>query len=1089
MAEQSGSTDPNDAIHEVIEEIPSSTPVASGKEAETTEVTSTSDELAAVEITPKSPAVNLTLAIQKPGRGSQLKKVTTPAVAAPSPPTTRSAAGKKKAEQEKKRGKGNPPPLGSLPEAEAQAESNEGQTEPRRSLWPGEMASISAPKDDGGRESGAFSNIIHTYTMKFENNKPTPKIPLCRLVQFTRVLSTPLIEYKEMIGSDVYEEFERARQKSPSKIAWYHENMTSSAAAYILSFGEVSAAKDAQLVAEEEARKQGKPLSSKQKKDMWDARVKEICASWSSQVFKYATVVNPSLGPEFLATVRELHNSLARVEKSKLEVAHSVGLDRVKAFAAAGIHNNLKIELLKVHYSNEKTREKYHHPAKFDVDNDLRPWLQQWALWSSLELLSCDIVRKIGIVRSPKEEDEEEKTARLEADVDKFRAYFEDIRDRFWTTIWYPIEDRQDVHLNIKRAKRLVFRYYVWHLQSEKAHACFLLWRNPAHKYSMYNSQDPLCRGLLTLSDWELKNSPWWVDQTCDDENVVCVVDAEQVCFDKIMKEEERFNVSHDRFESGEEEDVIAQAELVEPSSKVDGLVLDTSRTKKQKEARQSSKADEEEDTGGNTPTGKAKEQRNPGSEPETETLVAEVDPIVPEAGTSSPAVEEEATGHDKSVQKEDARSKKRSKKQANLQLLYEGCFREDVYFPMKNKCVIVKSSLKETHDLLHGNKAKTIKDPVPIVEELKKMCAALESKRAGGYLMNNKQVPTVADCLYLDLPTGLKIDEDDTVPTWNIFPGEDDLPRKLMGLGRIILDDRGCLIILHQGTLRSAQQIADALDTYTGIWKQVTTYDEHRNYKIYHSKVEVFCKASHNFIIPKLDMPPFDLENSGRECSFISNYNQISTSKLDDGGRRKCTGFVQTLLENFTAQGDIVIDFVGEWGATLQAANNCGRCCIVAETRKNAFDSLQRVLGSLHQPAKANPEPSAAPQKSLGKKPLGDDDDLDDIFGDRETQSAEQDVEPERRPIGGFSYGGFLNRSNYQDSLIFSPEQSYRLPEYAEKRAGFLAQFTSTAGDTPGSSLDRSPKRHPFVLDEASDDDEGIVSLESDGEPFDTSH
>ncbi|KAL3675201.1 hypothetical protein R1sor_025149 [Riccia sorocarpa] len=222
------------------------------------------------------------------------------------------------------------------------------------------------------------------------------------------------------------------------------------------------------------------------------------------------------------------------------------------------------------------------------------------------------------------------------------------------------------------------------------------------------------------------------------------------------MKEEEPFNVSHDRFESGEEEDVIAQAEFVEPSSKVDGLVLDTSRTKKQKEARQLSKADEEEDTCGNTPTGKAKEQRNPISgrtrsakkqttkekapkqlkkkrdepaeaepEPEIETPMAEVDPIIPEAGTSSPAVEEQATGHDKSVQKEDARSKKRSKKQANLQLLYEGCFKEDVYFPLKNRCVIVKSSLKETHDLLHGNKAKTIKDPVPIVEELKKMCTA----------------------------------------------------------------------------------------------------------------------------------------------------------------------------------------------------------------------------------------------------------------------------------------------------------------------------------------------------------------------------
>ncbi|KAL3682278.1 hypothetical protein R1sor_000300 [Riccia sorocarpa] len=145
------STDPNEAIHQVLEEIPASSPIASRKEAEATEGTSTSDDPVAAEITPKSPAVvvNSTHAIQKPVRGSQLKKVTTPAVAAPSPPTTRSAAGKKKALQER-RAKGNDPPLGSLPEAEAQAESNEGQTEPRRSLWLGEMASISAPKEDGG---------------------------------------------------------------------------------------------------------------------------------------------------------------------------------------------------------------------------------------------------------------------------------------------------------------------------------------------------------------------------------------------------------------------------------------------------------------------------------------------------------------------------------------------------------------------------------------------------------------------------------------------------------------------------------------------------------------------------------------------------------------------------------------------------------------------------------------------------------------------------------------------------------------------------------------------------------------------------
>ncbi|KAL3688133.1 hypothetical protein R1sor_014442 [Riccia sorocarpa] len=126
-----------------------------------------------------------------------------------------------------------------------------------------------------------------------------------------------------------------------------------------------------------------------------------------------------SKGNPFLLNKRKRCGTLVlkKVEKSKREVAHSVGLDRVKAFALAGIHNSLKIELLKVHYSDEKTREKYHHPTKFDVDNDLRPWLAQWALWSSLELLSCDIVRKIGIVRGPKEEDDDERTARLDAEV------------------------------------------------------------------------------------------------------------------------------------------------------------------------------------------------------------------------------------------------------------------------------------------------------------------------------------------------------------------------------------------------------------------------------------------------------------------------------------------------------------------------------------------------------------------------------------------------------------------------------------------------------------------------------------------------
>ncbi|KAL3679266.1 hypothetical protein R1sor_022222 [Riccia sorocarpa] len=153
MAEHSGSTDPTEQIDQVLQAISASSPIPSGQEVDTTLPTSCSvDPLAAV-IAPTSPAaahVNSTPAIHKPLRGSQSKKSSTPALSAIFPPTTRSAAGKKRRDQER----GKKPKdhlLGSVAEAETQAKSDaEGPTEPRRSLWPGDMASISAHKDDGG---------------------------------------------------------------------------------------------------------------------------------------------------------------------------------------------------------------------------------------------------------------------------------------------------------------------------------------------------------------------------------------------------------------------------------------------------------------------------------------------------------------------------------------------------------------------------------------------------------------------------------------------------------------------------------------------------------------------------------------------------------------------------------------------------------------------------------------------------------------------------------------------------------------------------------------------------------------------------
>ncbi|KAL3694012.1 hypothetical protein R1sor_007663 [Riccia sorocarpa] len=91
-----------------------------------------------------------------------------------------------------------------------------------------------------------------------------------------QVLSTPLNAYKAMIGDDVYEEFEKSRLKAPPNKTWYNENMTAAAASYILSYAEVTTAKDLQPDVEaEEEKRLGKSLTTKQKKDIWEAKVKE----------------------------------------------------------------------------------------------------------------------------------------------------------------------------------------------------------------------------------------------------------------------------------------------------------------------------------------------------------------------------------------------------------------------------------------------------------------------------------------------------------------------------------------------------------------------------------------------------------------------------------------------------------------------------------------------------------------------------------------------------------------------------------------------------------------------------------------------
>ncbi|KAL3691792.1 hypothetical protein R1sor_005443 [Riccia sorocarpa] len=493
--------------------------------------------------------------------------------------------------------------------------------------------------------------------------------------------------------------------------------MTAMAAAYILSFAEVTIAKESfHLIEEAEEKKQGKSLTAKQKKDMWDLKVKEVCGTWQP--------------------------------KAEREVVYNVGVDRVKAFAA----------------------------AEFTM---------------------------------------EDLTDRLDEELTNFIAYFTDVRDTYWEKIWYLVYEMQDVKVNIRRAKRIVFRYFVWHKQTVKAPSCFSLWSEPGSTYSMYTEKDNLCRSVSNLTKWELQNSPWWLEQRCADDEIVFVADAEEICWESIKKEEDPYQVANGKIAEADATEQTDDAKSLEPSRKLEGLVLDTSRTKTQKEGKQKMAADEDEGgTKGGTPTAKTGETKNPGSGRSSKTKSKgpkeekarqprrkkgeeeEVGPSHTEtvAETAVETAVEEATPVAESAPPE-GRQPKRQKKQK----WHDGLFRIDIYVPFNRPVVAVRTSLKIMFDTIQSNKNKLFKVPVQLLDELKGMCTRIKDQRKQGFVINKKNVSTATDCLYLDMPTGWKLSEDDSeVPSWNEYPEEDELPRKLMVLARQILDDRGCIIIQH---------------------------------------------------------------------------------------------------------------------------------------------------------------------------------------------------------------------------------------------------------------------------------------------------
>ncbi|KAL3684782.1 hypothetical protein R1sor_002804 [Riccia sorocarpa] len=312
-----------------------------------------------------------------------------------------------------------------------------------------------------------------------------------------QVLSTPLSEYKVLLGDKVYFELEESRKKTATK-GWYSDNMTVAAGAYIMSFSEIMVAQKELVSMEKDMEANGKPWSESEKNKRWKEMLTDATRHWHSLIQKYATIVNPSLGPEFMSTVRELQTTLAQQDKGKKEIKVEIGVDRIKAFASASIPQDLKIKLLRVHYcSDPEVRASFHHPSRNDLDNDIRPRLHQWAMWAMLEtyclnMLSACVAIQGGVVTEEMAAEEE----------DKFLKHFVAYRQQFWKTVWNSGKIDRHLITDGRRAKRLFFRYAVWVRVFEIMPACFSLWRKPPiDPHSMYSNDDAFLRSWDDMAD------------------------------------------------------------------------------------------------------------------------------------------------------------------------------------------------------------------------------------------------------------------------------------------------------------------------------------------------------------------------------------------------------------------------------------------------------------------------------------------------------------------------------------------------------------------------------------------------------------
>ncbi|KAL3700040.1 hypothetical protein R1sor_018062 [Riccia sorocarpa] len=642
-----------------------------------------------------------------------------------------------------------------------------------------------------------------------------------------QVLSTPLLEYKPLLGEKVYAELVESRKKTTTR-GWYSDNMTITAGAYIMSYSEVMAAQKELSLLEKDMESKGTPLTDKQKNERWKRMLSDATKHWNSLIQKYATIVNPQLGPEFMAIVRELQTTLSLQEKGRREVKVEVGVDRIKAFAAALVPPDLKIRLLKVHYSNDvNARLKFHHPPGNDVDSDIRPWLHQWGMWAmlesySLQMLTACVSIQLGDCTTEVQAEEE----------DKFLVHIEEYRNRFWKEVWNSgTQDRQVESIG-RRAKRLFFRYVVWVRRFDVYPACFNYWRQPPKEvYSMFSEDDNLTRKYDDLADWERSNCPFYVDYTNDPS--IMFNDWEQLCYDRRL-DAARAQIAMEEAESQPEnmpalheayklaldklpqvfdprklqgmspENSVQQAKEFEPNADRIHVVFDvtnvTRSTRRGRTKKPKTKTPYETVTVA-IPTGiPLPDQEIPDAEP----------PIVEVA---------EPTTHEQ----------QKKKKKVDVQDLPNGEFRTDLQFAMEGKWIAVKSDLLDVIMALRRKKQMgRAKTRLPAIDELASICKRLKvaGRRPRPFVINGQRTEQGADLIMMNIPTGRAIASDKDVPGWNTFPHLENQPRLLLNLSGSILDDKGYVIIMHSGSLESSQQIADMLEAMTDSWKHFLSYD-----------------------------------------------------------------------------------------------------------------------------------------------------------------------------------------------------------------------------------------------------------------------